>query len=278
MFTILSTAGALQLEPAWRNNSNSTATATDTDMHLGPWDTESRCRATARLVRLRDLRPSRRTRPRPTLRRSPLLLQYSSSQVLLPHSIPLSLFQSRLISLSLFPISPAVNQAQGSYYSGQNAGATGTSVTSYTSPAQQASSYYGYQYRGQQQPAGQQQTAAQQTSFSSYYQQHTPTASAAPAAKTTPTATPPSSHQGVGYGSSPIVAALPSVAYPTTYSTPYYSPAATANRSETVCLCVILLAQIVHYSSLMGTTGQFRVTRIKQTIRSFLLDHIMFLS
>ena len=77
LYRILSTAGALQLEPAWRNNSNSTATATDTDMHLGPWDTESRCRATARLVPLRDLRPSRRTRPRPTLRRSPLLLQYS---------------------------------------------------------------------------------------------------------------------------------------------------------------------------------------------------------
>jgi hypothetical protein len=125
---------------------------------------------------------------------------------------------------------PALNQAQGSYYSGHAGGA----ATSYTSPAQQSSSYYGYQYRGQQQSAGQQQAVAQQPSFSSYYQQHTPTASAAPVAKTTPTATPPSSHQGVGYGSSPSVAALPSVAYPTTYSTSYYSPAVvTANRFST---------------------------------------------
>ncbi|CAI8057322.1 Zinc finger RNA-binding protein [Geodia barretti] len=125
---------------------------------------------------------------------------------------------------------PAVNQAQGSYYSGQNAGATGTSVTSYTSPLSRPPVTMATS------------TEANNSRLDSSKRRHSKPASR-PTTNNTPRLLllplllrphplprPPSSHQGVGYGSSPIVAALPSVAYPTTYSTPYYSPAATANR------------------------------------------------
>lgn len=146
---------------------------------------------------------------------------------------------------------PVVNQPQASYYPNHSVGGAVTSATS--SPAQQTSGYYGYQQQQQQQqqyrvsqtqqPLTQQSATPQQTGYSSsYYQHHTPAASAAPPAKATPTATPPASHQGVGYGSSPSVAALPSVAYPSSYSSPYYSATLAANRSDDLdCHCTLLV-------------------------------------
>lgn len=118
---------------------------------------------------------------------------------------------------------PAGTQVQPGYYSAQGVGSAAPAAPVVTAqpsaaplPQQPAASYYGYQqYRP---PAPQQATA----SYAAYYQQPT----SAPASKATSTAVATSAHQGVGYGSSPAVA-MPSVAYPNTYSSPYYSSNAT---------------------------------------------------
>ena len=129
---------------------------------------------------------------------------------------------------------------QGGFYQGQ----TGGSQQQPTSVA-----YYGYQQQQQQQyRPPQQQATPQQSGY--YYQQHTPSATqaAAAAAKTTPTATPTVAHQGVGYGTSmAVAAALPAVAYPSSYSSPHYSSTAATSRCVGVGVRVFIYVQYVHY-------------------------------
>lgn len=134
---------------------------------------------------------------------------------------------------------PAMNPVQTSSYQ-----SVPTANVPQTTPP---SSYYTYQQTQQQQqqyrPTTQQQqqsstiTQLPQTSYAAgYYQQQqqqqqqtvVSTMSTVKAVAATP---PTSVHQGVGYGSSAAsMATLPSIAYPTTYSTQYYSPAAADNR------------------------------------------------
>ena len=151
-----------------------------------------------------------------------------------PLSLPLLPLPS---SLKLFVCVCVCAAVQGGFYQSQ----TGGSQQQPTSVA-----YYGYQQQQQQQQyrPPQQQATPQQSGY--YYQQHTPSATqaAAAAVKTTPTATPTVAHQGVGYGTSmAVAAALPAVAYPSSYSSPHYSSTAATSR----CVRVFIYVQYVHY-------------------------------